>query len=103
MAKHLIDLDEQAFGAARAELGTDTIKDTVNERCAGRPAGESSGSVTDQRCTWVFLPAGSGDRYRPSRRGLVRARAEAVEGDRRDGVGDLDGAGSGSGPPPLDE
>jgi len=31
MSKHLIDLDEQALGAARAELGTVTIKDTVNE------------------------------------------------------------------------
>ncbi len=31
MAKHLIDLDESALGAARAELGTTTIKDTVNE------------------------------------------------------------------------
>ena len=31
MAKHLIDLDEDALGAARAELGTSTIKDTVNE------------------------------------------------------------------------
>ena len=31
MAKHLIDLDEEALGAARAELGTTTIKDTVNE------------------------------------------------------------------------
>jgi Arc/MetJ family transcription regulator len=31
MAKHLIDLDEDALGAARAELGTRTIKDTVNE------------------------------------------------------------------------
>ncbi len=31
MAKHLIDLDERALGAARAELGTTTIKDTVNE------------------------------------------------------------------------
>jgi Arc/MetJ family transcription regulator len=31
MGKHLIDLDEQALGAARAELGTTTIKDTVNE------------------------------------------------------------------------
>jgi Arc/MetJ family transcription regulator len=30
MAKHLVDLDEEALGAARAELGT-TIKDTVNE------------------------------------------------------------------------
>ncbi|MDQ3431237.1 MAG: hypothetical protein M3467_03260 [Actinomycetota bacterium] len=31
MAKHLIDLDEDKLGAARAELGTRTIKDTVNE------------------------------------------------------------------------
>lgn len=31
MGKHLVDLDESALGAARAELGTSTIKDTVNE------------------------------------------------------------------------
>lgn len=31
MAKHLVDLDEDALAAARAELGTSTIKDTVNE------------------------------------------------------------------------
>jgi Arc/MetJ family transcription regulator len=31
MAKHLVDLDEDALGAARAELGTSTIKETVNE------------------------------------------------------------------------
>ena len=31
MAKHLIDLDEEALRAARTELGTGTIKDTVNE------------------------------------------------------------------------
>jgi len=31
MSKHLIDLDERMLGAARAELGTTTIKDTVNE------------------------------------------------------------------------
>jgi Arc/MetJ family transcription regulator len=31
MAKHLIDVDESVLGAARAELGTRTIKDTVNE------------------------------------------------------------------------
>ena len=29
--KHLIDLDEQALAAARAALGTSTIKATVNE------------------------------------------------------------------------
>ncbi len=31
MGKHLVDLDEESLGAARAELGTLTIKDTVNE------------------------------------------------------------------------
>ena len=31
MAKHLVDLDDDALSAARAELGTNTIKDTVNE------------------------------------------------------------------------
>jgi Arc/MetJ family transcription regulator len=31
MSKHLIDLDEHALAAARAELGTRTIKETVNE------------------------------------------------------------------------
>lgn len=31
MAKHLIDLDEEALSAARAELGTTSIKETVNE------------------------------------------------------------------------
>ena len=31
MAKHLVDIDDDALSAARAELGTGTIKDTVNE------------------------------------------------------------------------
>ena len=31
MAKHLIDLDESAVIAARAALGTTTLKETVNE------------------------------------------------------------------------
>jgi Arc/MetJ family transcription regulator len=31
VTKHLIDLDEDVLRAARAELGTATIKDTVNE------------------------------------------------------------------------
>jgi Arc/MetJ family transcription regulator len=30
MAKHLVDIDEAALAAARAALGTTTIKDTVN-------------------------------------------------------------------------
>ncbi len=31
MTKHLVDIDDDTLGAARAELGTATIKDTVNE------------------------------------------------------------------------
>ena len=31
MSKHLVDIDDEALGAARARLGTATIKDTVNE------------------------------------------------------------------------
>lgn len=39
MAKHLIDIDEDALRAARTELGTRTIKETVNR--ALRQAGGS--------------------------------------------------------------
>jgi Arc/MetJ family transcription regulator len=31
MAKHLVDIDEKALIAAQSELGTRTLKDTVNE------------------------------------------------------------------------
>lgn len=31
MAKHLVDIDEAALTAAQAELGTTSMKDTVNE------------------------------------------------------------------------
>lgn len=31
MAKHLVDIDENALSAARAELKTTSIKETVNE------------------------------------------------------------------------
>lgn len=41
MGKHLVDIDEEALRAARAELGTSTIKDTVNR--ALRRAGRSEG------------------------------------------------------------
>jgi Arc/MetJ family transcription regulator len=30
MTKHLVDLDDEVLSAARAELGTTTIKDTVS-------------------------------------------------------------------------
>ena len=45
VAKHLVDLDEPALRAARARLGTSTIKDTVNEALR-RTAGAREGSVT---------------------------------------------------------
>lgn len=44
MAKHLVDLDEEALGAARAELGTTTIRATVNEALS-RAAGTRSAEV----------------------------------------------------------
>jgi len=31
MAKRLVDIDEKALAAAKAELGTKTLKETVNE------------------------------------------------------------------------
>jgi Arc/MetJ family transcription regulator len=31
MTKHLVDIDDDALSAARAQLGTDTIKETVNQ------------------------------------------------------------------------
>jgi Arc/MetJ family transcription regulator len=39
VAKHLVDIDEKALVVARAQLGTATIKDTVNaalRRAGGR-------------------------------------------------------------------
>lgn len=44
MAKHLVDIDEQALSAARAELGTHTIRDTVNEALI-RAASQRSAEV----------------------------------------------------------
>jgi len=38
MAKHLVDIDEDALRSARVQLGTETIKDTVN--VALRQAGD---------------------------------------------------------------
>lgn len=34
MAKHLVDIDEQALREARAQLGAGTIKETVNRALA---------------------------------------------------------------------
>ncbi|PZS36324.1 MAG: hypothetical protein DLM61_00460 [Pseudonocardiales bacterium] len=47
MSKHLVDIDEQTLQAARAELGTDTIKATVNR--ALRQAGGTQGSRVKER------------------------------------------------------
>lgn len=44
MGKHLVDIDEQALRTARAELGTQTIKDTVN-RALRRVSGEDAAAV----------------------------------------------------------
>ena len=43
MGKHLVDIDERALRAARARLGTDTIKDTVN-----RALREAAGDRLDE-------------------------------------------------------
>jgi Arc/MetJ family transcription regulator len=45
MGKHLVDLDDEALSAARAELGTTTIKDTVNQALR-RATGERSARIT---------------------------------------------------------
>jgi Arc/MetJ family transcription regulator len=44
VTKHLVDIDEKALSAARAELGTQTIRDTVNE-ALNRAAGRRSADV----------------------------------------------------------
>lgn len=46
MTKRLIDVDDDALDAARARLGTRTIKDTVNE--ALRMAAEERRAQLDQ-------------------------------------------------------
>jgi Arc/MetJ family transcription regulator len=47
VAKHLVDIDEEALRAARTELGTDTIKDTIN--IALRRAGADHLAAVKQR------------------------------------------------------
>ena len=46
MAKHLVDIDEQALRDARAKLGVRTIKETVNR--ALRLVGEEHGVEVKQ-------------------------------------------------------
>jgi Arc/MetJ family transcription regulator len=47
VAKHLVDIDEQALVNARAQLGADTIKETVNR--ALRLVGEDRGAMVAAR------------------------------------------------------
>jgi Arc/MetJ family transcription regulator len=47
MAKHLVDIDEQALANARAQLGVDTIKETVNR--ALRLVGEDRSAIVKGR------------------------------------------------------
>jgi len=55
MGKHLIDLDEDRLKAARAELGTTTIKGTVNE------ALRRAGSDRDRRVRQALDVLGRAD------------------------------------------
>jgi Arc/MetJ family transcription regulator len=58
MAKRLVDIDEEALAAAQAELGTTTMKDTVNEALR-RVGSTRSKMVTDalDRLSHRRLPA----------------------------------------------
>jgi Arc/MetJ family transcription regulator len=47
VAKHLVDIDEQALATARAQLGVETIKETVNR--ALRLVGEDRGAMVTVR------------------------------------------------------
>ena len=47
MSKHLVDIDEEALRAARARLGSETIKETVNR--ALRQAGEQQLEAVKRR------------------------------------------------------
>jgi Arc/MetJ family transcription regulator len=42
MAKHLVDIDETVLSAAQAELGTETMKETVNEALRRAGAGRNT-------------------------------------------------------------
>ena len=50
MAKHLVDIDDDALTQARAQLGTDTIKDTVNQalRNAAQPRSKAVKAALDR-------------------------------------------------------
>ena len=46
MGKHLVDIDEKALSAARAEMGTVTIKETVNRALRLAASGRDSRVAT---------------------------------------------------------
>ena len=56
VAKHLIALDEAALEAARAELGTTTVTDTVNEALR-RSASERARKVRETIDALATMPA----------------------------------------------
>jgi Arc/MetJ family transcription regulator len=61
MAKHLVDIDDEALGAAKAQLGTETIKATVNEALRRVSRGRSK---TVSRAIDVLVRARLQDRER---------------------------------------
>ncbi len=42
MTKRLVDIDDEVLGAAKAQLGTATLKDTVNEALRRAAAGRDA-------------------------------------------------------------
>jgi Arc/MetJ family transcription regulator len=51
MVKRLVDIDEEALAAAQAELGTTTMKDTVNE--ALRRVGSTRSKMVTDALDWL--------------------------------------------------
>lgn len=58
MSKHLVDIDDDALSVARAELGTATIKDTVNEalRQTGKTRDREVARALDILAAASFVP-----------------------------------------------
>jgi Arc/MetJ family transcription regulator len=60
MAKHLVDIEEDALASAQIELGTPTMKDTVNEalRRAGTGRRARVGKAPDRLAKRQFPSRG---------------------------------------------
>lgn len=58
MTKHLVDIDDEVLAAARVELGTETMKQTVNEalRKAGMNRAERLRKAFDTLARIEFVP-----------------------------------------------